>query len=151
MIIKIASRHKANPEWSLWRRFQANFVKMWTSGDYFHTEIIVEDKWISAHIKDGVKILDLKELNHKYWHYKELEVDKKYLADAWLFIRAQEGKAYDKLGILFAQGFKMDIHNPKKWFCNELGMAIVQKFHREETKGLKPHEYNPSSFIRLFK
>lgn len=150
MIIKIASRHKVNPKWSWWDKFQANFVKLWTNGDYFHTEVIIENKWVSAHIKDGVKILDLKELNYEYWHYKELEVDKRYLAEVWLFIKAQEGKPYDKLGIVFAQGFKMNIHHPEKWFCNELVMAIVKKFRRIEVMGKHPHMFNPSSFIRLF-
>lgn len=150
MIITIASRHTPNLNESFWHKTKVKFVQFWTFGKYYHSEIIIGDKWVSAHIEDGIQVYKLQELNHLYWDYQEIEVNEAYFADVWNFIYENIGVEYDWLGIYLSQGVPLDIHDPDKWFCSEIVIAILQLFKEETALKLIPHRTSPNKINRVF-
>jgi len=123
-------------------------VKWWTNSKYSHCEMIIQDKWLSADPKRGVRLINLKPLKDN-WDYVEVEVDEKNTPFVLSFISEQKGKKYDWKGIFFSQLFSFDLHSHNKFFCSELVMGVLQAFNASRAMGKKPHKFSPGDVFNL--
>ena len=121
----------------------------WTCCDYTHVEIIIGDKWISSGpTAGGVYINDLRRLTDK-WIYVDVNVDGRVKNTVLKFIKEQEGKEYDWMGIFLSQVFNTTRENQDKWFCSEIVSEILKRFRVKEIN-LPSVQYSPCSLWGIY-
>jgi hypothetical protein len=121
-------------------------IRMRTRSIYFHSEIILDNKWISSNNDTGVVIRELKDLNNDNWDYIELPERSMTIeqhTEMWDYINDQEGKDYDFYGVFFSQLIKIGGNDVNKWFCSELGSKILQMIGYPELMHVVPANIDP--------
>jgi hypothetical protein len=153
MTITLAFQKKMpNPTWK--DKLEMGLIKWKTKSDYFHVEAIIKNKWVTAHPKtDGVVIRELQPLDEDYYDYITIDVDGRKIRSVMKYIKSQEGKKYDWLGIFFAQVFGKNINDREKWFCSELIAEILMKLDIMDAD-VPSYKYSPQDvyeFVKLIK
>ena len=153
--LTIALKHKpkkgTNPLWNL----VIKGIQFRTNSKYYHSELIIDDKWLSAYPEKGIAMHDLRPtLNKDEWLYiplgKHTVTEKQYL-EIMEFINEVVGSRYDFMGIFFSQFIKVGIDNKHKWFCSEIVSKILQLFLVKEYVDKVPHDLAPGDLYRLSK
>ena len=132
--------------------FVAKSVAWYTRSEYYHVELVVNDIWVSVFPGTGVKLNTLKPLKDT-WDYKDLpsiELTKKQYLIFMEFLKEQENKKYDFLGIFLAQVIPLKINNRDKWFCSELVVKLLQMLYVKETFSLVPASTSPGHLEKIF-
>ncbi len=132
--------------------FYSKLISKWTNSPFYHCEIIIDNKWISAVEGKGITINNLKPLNNN-WDYKDLGIvdvcDKQYI-EIFNWIERQTNKKYDWSGIIFSQVLPLRFHSSSKWFCSEIVTKLLQLFVVKESLDLEPHLTSPGDIARIF-
>lgn len=124
-----------------------------TKSKYCHCEIVINDIWISSNVKEGVTIKEHFLYNSNEWDFYDfpiieiMERDYKIIFD---FIRKQDDKRYDYLGIILSQLIPISIHNRNKYFCSEISTKILQLFLIEEVMDMIPNNTSPGDLAKIF-
>lgn len=151
--VTIALRKGIDPDFGWWDRVQVKAVQWWTKSEYYHSEIILDDKWVSAHLENGIVIQYLKPLKNN-WDYIEIgEVEltnqqHTYISD---WVKSQEGIEYDWKGIWFSQFISLNSHNKRKWFCSEITSKILQLLLVKEYMDIIPNNVSPADIWEMSK
>lgn len=128
-------------------------ISWWTKSKYYHIELIFGDYWISSNAEcGGVTISPLAPLKHT-WEYHDLgdiEITTKQLEYVKEFIKQQEGKKYDWLGIVCSQTLPFNWHSKNKWFCSEIVTKLLQLLTIKKAYDVDPNSMSPGDVARLF-
>ncbi len=144
MIVTLAFKKESSG--SLPDKIKNKLIKMWTSSEYFHVEIIIKDRWISSSPSVGaVYENQLHERSTKY-DYVDVNVNGRKLRTVQKFIQSQIGKKYDWPGIFFSQVINFDLDSRDKWFCSEIVAQILQIFGLDLSR--PANEYSPGELYR---
>jgi len=130
----------------------AKTVAWYTKSDFYHVELVVNDIWVSVFPETGVKLNNLRPLKDT-WVYVDLQertLTKEQYVLFMSFLKNQESKKYDYLGILLAQVVPFKINHSNKWFCSELVTKLLQMLYVEETLELVPAAMAPSHLEDIF-
>lgn len=133
-------------------KLQINAVKLWTRSKYFHVELILNNKWISADTNTGLRINELKELTHDNWEYIQLDpvtVTSDQYDKLMLFIKKYENTGYDWLGIFLSQFISINTHNRNKYFCSEAVAKILQMLYMTLYLDILPNNMSPKDIYNL--
>ena len=129
-------------------------ISKYTKSIYFHTEIVLDNMWISSDVKNGVYIKEKDSYNKDEWDFKVFEnisISERDFNIIIDYIKKQDDKKYDYMGIILSQLIPFSLHNRNKYFCSELCTKILQLFLIEETLDLVPNNTSPADLTRLFK
>jgi len=132
---------------------ESKLIGWWTNGKYSHSEIIIDNYWISSRMKDGVHVKKLKKLKNTYDY---LELPSVYMTEIeyinlFKWIRVQEHKEYDKMGIVFSQFLPFRLDSRDKWFCSEIDTKILQILRYYYIMDKLPHTVDPVLLHKLTK
>lgn len=109
-------------------KFFDKVIRRWTKSRYSHVEIVVDGVACAADAWSGkVRSTPVATFNRENWEVVDIEMQKPV---EWL--RRQDGKKYDWLGILGYITFKFE--DPNRWYCSELAAAAM---------GLSPRQVSP--------
>ena len=130
-------------------------IKIWTWSQYFHSEIIIDDKRISSYPQRGVEIHQFND-NFDFEHFDYFEIDVPNLTQEqekvlWQYLYDQLHTGYDWDGIFFSQVFKLGINDPEKWFCSEITTKILQLVLYEPVLDCLPNKVSPAKLYKLIK
>jgi len=130
-------------------------IQVWTRSKYFHSEIIINDKRISAYPQRGVEIYYFdNNYDFKHFDYYEIEVLEPTGAQEmliWKYINEQLNGGYDWKGIFLSQVFKLGVNNPTEWFCSEIVTKILQLLLYEPVLDCLPNKVSPAKLYKLIK
>lgn len=124
-----------------------------TKSKYCHCEIIINDIWVSSNSKEGVTIKEHFDYGNNEWDFYDfpvieiMERDYKIIFD---FIRKQDDKRYDYLGIILSQLIPISVHNRNKYFCSEISAKVLQLFLIEEVMDIIPNNTSPGDLAKIF-
>ena len=79
---------------------------------------------------------------------------KEQLLNAMLFLKAQEGKGYDYMGLFGFLWRSNKWQNDSKWFCSELAAAAMERGGFDEGPNfnvVSPHQLNPAILLATAK
>lgn len=142
----LALRHSTIKKRTLSSKIIVAIIKLRTKSKYYHSELILDGKWISSDHPGGVMIRELKDLNNDDWDYVELpprELTYEQHDDLWVYINTQDGKGYDYPAIMFNQLVKLGVNNINKWFCSEISSKIIQLIGYPEFMDITPADMDP--------
>ena len=100
-------------------KFFDKLIRFWTKSSYSHVEIVIDgiacgaDAWTNK-----VRCVPVLTFNRENWDIVEVD-----LSQTVEWLRRQEGKKYDWLGILGYLTFSFE--DPKRWYCSELAAAAI--------------------------
>jgi len=151
--VKIALKKNSNKNHSWFNNFEEKAIQWWTNSDFFHSEIIIDNTWISAFTKEGIQSHSLKPLkeNWEYLDFGEIEVSDEQYSKIIDWINKQENKPYDWKGIFLSQFLSLNGQNNEKWFCSEICCKILQLFLVEEYLDVVPNNMSPGDMYKLSK
>ena len=147
MTVILAFKKDIKPHWNFITKFMSKVVQYWTGSNYYHVELILEDKWISSNTKSGVHIHSLKPLRDTSFDYFEFTVPEYTLEQRkvlWDFLRRQTSTGYDWKGIFLSQGIALDIEKHDRWFCSEIVTRILQQLYVSNLMDVKPSRVSPA-------
>jgi len=127
-------------------------IKWWTKSNFYHTEVIIGNNWISSRINEGVHVKPLKPLKDKYLYKKlpPIELTDRQYNNLHTWLLEQENKDYDLLGIIWSQVFPFRYDDKNKWFCSEIVTKILQICGVPETFDLTPNLVSPGKLAKTF-
>lgn len=128
-------------------------ISKYTKSKYFHTEIVLGDKWISSDPNEGVYIKEIKSYNKDEWDFvifENISISERDFNIIIDYIKKQDDKKYDFLGILLSQFIPFSFHNRNRYFCSELCTKILQLFLIEEVLDLIPNNTSPGDLAKIF-
>lgn len=147
----LAFRHTPKKGTGLRDWIMIKAVQWWTNSKYYHVELIANEKWISAHLENGIQMNELRTLSSD-WDY--IEVSDKRLANKNMrWIESQIGVEYDWLGILGLVVFKNKLgilHSTNKWFCSEIVTKILQTANDNRVTGLAASTVTPADLFEIY-
>lgn len=76
------------------------------------------------------------------------------LLNAHLFLKEQEGKGYDYMGLFGFLWRSNEWQNDKKWFCSEVAAAAMERSGFSEGPNfnvVKPHQLSPAVLLAMAK
>ena len=152
MKIIIAQKHSSDGVW--YNKILESIIKLWTRSKYYHSEIIIENKWITSDHKYGLytKLLLYKiDKTFDYFLIEVPEISEEQQEIFWRFLKNNEGTGYDWKGIFLTQGFRLNIHSHDKWFCSEIVAKILQMLYKEEFLDVNPATVSPGKLDKLIK
>ncbi len=126
--MKIIIAQKKKSDGNFINSIQSSLIKWYTKSEYYHSEIILCDKWISSTPSSGVRIRDIEPLRDDYDYYL-LESNISNLDDVMKFIYNQEHKAYDWKGIFLSAFLNFNIHSKSEWYCSEFVTVVLNKLN----------------------
>ena len=148
MKVILALQHTLQHGSSIRNHLETKIVQLWSWSKYFHSEIIIDNNWISSGPSHGgVYIHKLQPLRKEY-DYIEIEVDAKKLESVMKFIESQLGSEYDWTGV-FLLGLNSNAHNESKWFCSEICAEILLRFGVKLK--LASNQYTPNGLRKELK
>lgn len=151
MTIKLAFQKKLGKNASLAEHIAAKGIQWYTKSEYFHVEVIIDNKWISSGPSyGGVYIHDLEPLDEYTYEYIEIDIDGRKSRNVMRFIERQIGTKYDWAGIVLSQFFHTNADDKNKWFCSEL-VAEILKLYGELPEESKTNSYSPEDIYQAFK
>ncbi len=104
-------------------------ISWWCKSPYYHVEIILDRKWISASPGEKVYVRDLRPLLKKEWDYvimPPLTINKEMYENVKGYAYRQHGTKYDMFAILFSMVFPWGLNSGKQWFCSELVVEVLR-------------------------
>lgn len=128
-------------------------IGKWTKSKYSHVEIIIGTKWISSLPGKGVHVLDLLPLNNT-WDYHDLgklRLSELQYNTLITWVKQQDGKDYDWVGIFFSQILPLQMNDTDDWFCSEYVTKILQLIGLLEVQDLQPNLVSPGKLAKVFK
>jgi len=130
--------------------FMGKVIAWWTKSKYYHTEFIINNRWVSSMPKQGIVIRELKPLKDKY-DYKTFtfQLEYEHYTRFIKWIENQEGKKYDFVGIVFSQILPFNIDSNNRWFCSELCTKALQLVGSREVYEYKPSTVSPGKLAKL--
>lgn len=145
--IKIAFKRVTNTS-----TIPAKLIGKFIKSKYYHTELIINDLWISSNNKEGVTIKERFETNEEwdYYEFPVMEILEKDYETILSYIRKQDDKSYDYLGIVLSQFIPFSIHNRQKYFCSEIVTRVLQLFLIEEVLDLVPNNTSPKDLALIY-
>lgn len=145
--IKIAFKRVTNTS-----TIPAKLIGKFIKSKYYHTELIINDLWISSNTKEGVTIKERFETNEEwdYYEFPVMEILEKDYETILSYIRKQDDKSYDYLGIVLSQFIPFSIHNRQKYFCSEIVTRVLQLFLIEEVLDLVPNNTSPKDLALIY-
>ena len=155
MIVYIALMRKANKEWDNLTKLETKAIQWWTDSEYFHSELVVQDKMIGMHTS-GLIIRDINtisdEIKNKSWKFIPIKVkyDKILIEEFWNFVSEQRSKKYDWKGIFLTQFLTIGIHCYKCWFCSELTVKLLQVLCEPQSLRLFPSRISPEKLNKIY-
>jgi len=154
MKIMLAFKKSVPDDTEWYWKIAAKLVKFGTRSQYFHVEMAINNKWISANTSRGIELFELTELHNDHYDYYELDVDE--LTDIqykkfWKYIESQSGSGYDWMGIFLTQFINLDWESKSKWFCSEIVTKILQLLYVEEFLDCKPNRISPREIFDVVK
>ena len=129
-------------------------IAMWCESKYYHVELFINNLWVSAMDNEGVTVKESYRYDPEEWdfyHFDEIEITEEHYNTIIRYIKKQDDKKYDFLGIYLSQILPFSLHNRNKWFCSEISVKLLQMFLIEETLDLVPNNTSPADLARLFK
>lgn len=154
MKVILALKHTMGKDNSLMWRKASTLIKWWTKSQYYHVEMIVDNKWISSQTDSGVSVYDLLPLTDTNYDYYELEVPdqvKKKMALFWNFVYSQKDTGYDWKGIYLSQLLFLGNDSVNKWFCSEIVTRLLQILDCESVQTLRPNRVSPGQLYETLK
>jgi len=152
--VKIALRHKVSNKAGILEKIVAKGIQLRTGSEYFHAELIVGDRWISADPIKGVYINPLHSVISDKWliiDLGEIELTNDNYNKVIKFMYDRVGDKYDGLGIFLSQFIKIGVNDKNKWFCSEISSKILQLLLVDEYIEVVPHDIAPADMFRLSK
>ena len=152
--IKVAFKHKDNDDATILDKIVSKVICKWTDSEYFHCEIIIGDRWISALPEEGIYLRKLKPEISDKWDiidFGEIEITDVQYLKIMDFVYKRIGNKYDSKGIFFSQILKVGMDDNNKWFCSELTSKILQLFLVEEYINKVPRDLSPGDIYKLSK
>lgn len=145
--IKIAFKKVTNTS-----TIPAKLIGKFIKSKYYHTELIINDLWISSNSKEGVTIKENFQTNEEweYYEFPVMEILEKDYQTILSYIRKQDDKSYDYLGIVLSQFIPFSIHNRQKYFCSEIVTRVLQLFLIEEVLDLVPNNTSPKDLALIY-
>lgn len=146
----VAFKKLDEPDATLSDRLISTTIKKWTKSDYFHTEIVIDNKWISSIPGKGIEIRDLHELSSN-WDYlhKTVEITSKQYQLIMRYIESQLDADYDYMGIIWSQVFGVNYNTADRWFCSEFVTKILQLLLIEAVLDEAPNTVSPERLYQL--
>jgi len=127
-------------------------IKWRTKSKYYHSEIVINDMWISALDYRGFRMNKLRPLTDLYdYHEFYVTVTDKQYSDLMEWLEEQVGKGYDWYGLVISQIFKIGLDNKNKWICSEIVTKVLQLLGVKITFDLVPIMTSPGDLAKLFK
>lgn len=152
MKLIVAFKKEADNDASWFWKWASDHIKYWTNSDYFHVELAIEKKWITAWPEQGIELHDLKPIYDPLFDYYEVHIpeltesqNKKF----WKFLNDQVGSGYDWKGIFLTQFIKLDWESESKWFCSEIVAKLLQLLYIEEFMDKKPNRQSPQNIFEI--
>ena len=124
-----------------------------TKSNYCHCEIIINDIWVSSNSKEGVTIKEnflYDSIEWEFYDFPVIEIMERDYNIIMDYIRKQDDKNYDFLGIILSQLVPISVHNRNKYFCSELSTKVLQLFLIEEVMDLIPNNTSPGDLAKIF-
>jgi len=152
--VKIALKHKVCDEATMLDKLIAKGIQVRTKSKYYHVELIVGDRWISADPKEGVYVNPLQPYISDKWtiiDLGEIELTNDNYNKVIKFIYDRVGDKYDGLGIFLSQFIKIGVDSKDRWFCSELVSKILQLLLVDEYINIVPNELSPGDIYLLSK
>ena len=145
--IKIAFKKVTNTS-----TIPAKLIGKFIKSKYYHTELIINDLWISSNSKEGVTIKENFQTNEEweYYEFPVMEILEKDFQTIMAYIKKQDDKSYDYLGIVLSQFIPVSIHNRQKYFCSEIVTRVLQLFLIEEVLDLVPNNTSPKDLALIY-
>lgn len=131
--------------------FTNKMIGWWTNSDFYHVELIIDNKWVSSNPDiGGVTISDLKPLNDnwKYCKLPTIELTYEQRRKIFSWIESQKDKKYDWAGIVFAQIFPFRLHDNNKWYCSEICSYILKMMMVESLLNVETGSCSPGDLAR---
>lgn len=150
MTIGIAFEKNIPENYSFYDKLKVRAIQRWTHSEYFHTEFIIGDYWVSANT-DGIVKYDIRPLTDKYdYIFINTDITEKQYNKILNFIDSQIGTKYDWIGIYFSQFLGIGSNRTDRWFCSELVVKLMQLCLIEDVLDMQPHKVSPGRlFTRL--
>lgn len=146
--IKLAFK-KVNNKSSLFNKL----ISKYTKSKYYHTELVLNNNWISSDPKEGVYIKEVDNIKNEEWDFiifEKISISERDYGIIMDYIKKQDDKKYDFLGIILSQIVPFSLHNRNKYFCSELCTKILQLFLIEEVLDLVPNNTSPGDLAKIF-
>ena len=150
----IALKHEVHPDTDFKIKAMIKGIQLRTRSKYYHSEIIIEDRWVSSDFDGkGVRISPLRPLkpNWEYIDLGEVYVTDEQYEKIWKWIEAQVGQGYDFLAIAMSQLFNLNWHSKDKWICSEITSKIAQLFLVLEYLNINPNQISPADIAKIHK
>jgi len=153
--LTIALKYRPKPKTNFFWGLVIKGIQWRTNSKYFHSELIIDNEWLSAYPIKGIRLHPLRPtLKHDQWFFLDLgkhtvtEEQYKKIMD---FIHDVVGSRYDFLGIFFSQLIKIGVDDKHQWFCSEIVSKILQLFLVKEYIDIVPNDLAPGDLYRLSK
>ncbi len=145
MKIKLALQHTLKSGSTIRNHFETKAIQLWSWSKHFHSELIIDDKWISSGpTHGGVFMHKLHRLNHDRWDYFDIEIDEDKIEETLEWIKSQIGSGYDWAGV-FLLGINSNTHNVNKWFCSEVCAEMLKRLG--VSLKLDSNQYTPAGLL----
>ena len=133
--------------------FVGKLIALWTRSKYYHTEIVINGYRITTHPGSGLVINKSLPTDSENWDtviFPEFSITTTEYEEIFNWLWLQEGKKYDIKGIFLSQIFKLNTHNPDRWFCSEIATTILQLFNVPKSEELIPNNVSPAILGKIY-
>jgi len=129
----------------------SRLIEWWTNSKYYHTEIKINDIWVTSTDINGVTrtSTNVDKMSRDEYSFVVKLTNIQY-ANLMNWVDSKVGSKYDFLGIILSQILPTRIDNPNKWFCSEICTKILQLALVEEVYDLTPNMVSPGKLAKIF-
>jgi len=123
-----------------------------TNSKYSHVELIIDDLRVSSIIGKGVHVTN-RGINEDYYDIINftLDITLARYNEVMKWIKLQDKKYYDNIGILLSQLFPFGINDENKWFCSEIVCKVLQLLGHPIVFDMVPNLTTPEDLYAGFK
>lgn len=127
-------------------------ISWWCKSPYYHVEIILNKKWISASPDENVYVRDIQSPLKPEWDYMILppkRICKKTYEAVEEYAFRQNGVKYDMYSIVFSMVLPWDLNCANKWFCSELVVEILRLLGYSVLYDYQPNTISPGKLYNI--
>lgn len=127
-------------------------ISWWCKSPYYHVEIILNKKWISASPDENVYVRDIRNPLKPEWDYMilpEVKLNKHTYEAIENYAFAQHGVKYDMYSIVFSMVLPWDLNCANKWFCSELVVEILRLLGYKVLYDYQPNTVSPGKLFKI--
>ena len=162
----LVSYYDFSESWGFMSKIKGSLIKLWTNGNFYHTELILGNNRITSHTSTGVEVKEVKEdkmnsiidrisqnaeiLDLSYY-FDTSNPDK--IKEIEEFLDSQKGKLYDWKAIFLTQFVNLNREDKERWFCSEIVaeiLKILDNSDKDKILKFKSAYYNPSNLEGAF-